>query len=170
MTSTRLRILLACALVLPVAGACGPADDAEPEPAAREEPATESMPADLRAASDRYLQAWNADDPDAVAELYAEDATAVAYGNSFHGRDEIERSWLANVHIITDLDLTERAVRRDGDDWRVDGRFALTVRTADTDPFVQTGDYRLVWTRDPDGQWRVRTSEVTPDDMAAAPD
>jgi ketosteroid isomerase-like protein len=40
-----------------------------------------------------FLRAFNAKDADAVIALYAEDATLVSDGGTFHGRDEI-RKWL----------------------------------------------------------------------------
>jgi uncharacterized protein (TIGR02246 family) len=165
MQSMRMPALLTFALLLPFAAACDPAPDADRGPAAAEEPAGEPAPAGLRAATDRYVAAWNGDDPAALAELYTDDATATAFDHTLRGRDEIERGWLQNVPIISDLRLTEESVRRTGDDWRSEGRFALTVSVPDADPFEQTGDYGITWTREAGGEWRIRASELEPDGM-----
>lgn len=157
-----IRPLLFMCVLLPLALACEPADDIDPGSEPPHEPALAPAPAGIRAASERFVAAWNGDDPAAVAAFYTEDGTATAYGSTVEGRARIEESWLPNVPIISDLRLTEESVRRVGDDWRSEGRFALTAAPPDGEPTEQTGTYGITWTRDADGEWRVRSSDVEP--------
>jgi ketosteroid isomerase-like protein len=125
--------------------------------------AAQELPAGLAAANERYVAAWNGDDPSAVARLYAGDAHAIAYGNHYRGLDDIQRNWLPGVLIIKDLRFMDESFRRVAGGWRVDGRFALTVFPADEAPWEQTGRYTLTWARDAGGEWRVHWTHVVPD-------
>jgi ketosteroid isomerase-like protein len=45
---------------------------------------------------DRYVSAWNSNDPAEIGELFGEDAEywTEPYASPWHGRDEIVREWL----------------------------------------------------------------------------
>jgi uncharacterized protein (TIGR02246 family) len=168
MSSTRSRILIAtCALIVPVAIACEPAaDDADTGVFPAEEPAPAAMapPAELESATDRYVAAWNGDDPAAVAPFFTEDATAMVDGETYQGRTGIEEGWLPNVPLISDLEVTETTTEPMDGDWYSEGTYTATVSEPDTEPMAVTGRYTVVWTLDADGQWRIRSTEVVGDE------
>lgn len=168
MPSNRPRVLIAaCALLIPFAVACEPAAD-DPDldrvPAAEPAPTADAPPAGIEAARDRYIAAWNGDDPAAVAQLYTQNATAVVGDTTYQGRAEIQEAWLQGVPTVSNLRVTETSARQVGNDWQSEGTYSLTASPPDEDPMEQTGRYSITWTRDADGQWRVRSSEVQLDE------
>jgi uncharacterized protein (TIGR02246 family) len=70
---------------------------AEQEALAREAPTAVDATEDLRALHGRLLEAWDARDADAYAELFAADGTLVGFdGSTVDGRDEV-RSHLGGI-------------------------------------------------------------------------
>jgi uncharacterized protein (TIGR02246 family) len=168
MLSIRPRILLAaCALIVPIAVACEPADDPDIDPFPMDEPApaVDAPPPALETATDRYIAAWNADDPAAIARFYTEDATATVADDTYRGRAEIEREWLQNAPIISNLEVTETSSRQVGDDWQSEGTYTHSVSPPDAERMDNvTGRYSITWTRDAAGEWRIRSSDIQPDE------
>lgn len=159
----RPRNLLATAfaVLLPFAIACEPAaDEPDVEPAAMEAPSAE-----LEAASERSVAAWNGDDPAAVAAFFTTDAVAMVDDTTYQGRAEIEAGWLQGVPLVSDLELTETSMEQVGDDWRSEGTYSGTVSEPDADPVVNTGTYITTWTLDADGEWRIRSIDVQADEV-----
>ena len=62
-----------------------------------------------------------------------------------------------------DLTVTETNTERRGDDWHVAGTFRQTVTQPGAEPVAGSGRYSVTWTRTPEGQWRIRSSEVIRD-------
>jgi uncharacterized protein (TIGR02246 family) len=164
MFSIRPRVLLTiCALLLPFGVACEPPAE-EPDALPAEEAAPEAAPAELQMATDRYIDAWNGDDPEAVAAFFTEDATAVVDDETFQGRAGILEGWLPNVPAVSNLVVTDEMMERIGDDWQGTGTYAGTIAPPDEEAMETTGRYTVVWTLGPDGQWRIRSSEVHADE------
>jgi uncharacterized protein (TIGR02246 family) len=162
-------VLAACALLVPLAIACEPATDdpaAEPVPMDEPAPAVAGPPAELEATADRYVAAWNADDPGAVAAFFTEDATVTIGDNTFNGRAEMEERWLPNVPFVSNMQITETNVDQVGDDWRSQGTFSYTASPPDADPRQQTGTLSITWTLDEAGEWRVSSKEIQVDEPA----
>jgi uncharacterized protein (TIGR02246 family) len=164
MLSIRPRVLLTvCALLLPFVVACEPPAE-EPDVFPAEEPAPEAAPAELQMAIDRYIDAWNTDDPEAVAPFFTENATAVVDDETFQGRAGILEGWLPNVPAVSNLVVTEEITERIGDDWRGAGTYAATIAPPGEEAMETTGRYTVVWTLGADGQWRIRSTEVHADE------
>jgi uncharacterized protein (TIGR02246 family) len=170
MLSIRLRgLLVVCALLVPFAVACEPAadePDADPFLFDEEPAAVDAPPPALEVATDRYVAAWNGDDPEAVAAFFTADATAVVDDDTFQGRAEIQEGWLQLVPDVSNLEATETSVRRVGDDWQSEGTYTGTISAPDAEPMDASGRYTVTWTRDADGEWRIRSTEVHADEPA----
>jgi uncharacterized protein (TIGR02246 family) len=163
------RVLLAaCALLLPLTVACERgAEEDTTVVTAGERGAADAPPAELQARSDAYVAAWNRSEPAAVAGFYTADATATVGDTTYRGRDEIIAGWLPNVPAVSDLQVTETASHQMGDDWHSEGTYSLVATPPDGDPVDETGRYEVTWTREADGEWRIRSSSVQADQPAA---
>lgn len=161
------RVAPVVALLLTLAAACAPADDAaiEEMPAPElEAPAPPAPPAELEAASEAFTAAWNQDDAAVLAGIFTEGATVVADDTAtFNGRQDIQENWIApGLGMVSDLEIQDEVWTADGQDYRASGRYSYTATTPDGDVSV-TGRYENVWTRDTDGQWRVSSMRTTND-------
>lgn len=167
---SRLLVIAGC-LLLPL-GACAPDDDVEVEdipPATEAQAPADQVPMELRSANDQYTAAWNGSDPQAVAAFFLPDATVTVGDSTFTGRDRIMAGWLQpNVARINDLQITETRAQPAGADWHTEGTYRHQPMPGDT--MASTGGrYMVMWTRAPDGQWRIRSTEVMPDAPQTAP-
>ncbi|HSJ15994.1 MAG TPA: nuclear transport factor 2 family protein [Longimicrobiales bacterium] len=162
----RRSTVLAGFLLLPLA-ACAPDAEQEenPPPAAQELGApTEQPPEDLIRIGDEYVAAWNGEDAAAVSAFFMEDAVVRVGDETYSGRQEIETRWvLPSLPAISDLEITETNTERRGDEWYRAGTYRHQVIEEGAEPFTATGRYLTIWARTPDGQWRIRTEEVTAD-------
>jgi ketosteroid isomerase-like protein len=157
------RTLTAFAAFLLLFTACAPAERDAPEPATDE--TADAPPAELTSAADRYTEAWNGDDPSAVAAFYTEAATVAVGDSTYQGRAEIEQEWAGQgLPVISDLRETESSWEAMNGDWRVYGRYTHMVSPPDQEAFEARGDYSHNWTQDADGQWRISSSEIQPDE------
>lgn len=84
-----------------------------------------TAPADAAAWLEAYAAAWRASDPDAAADLFAEDAsyTFDPFGPGLKGRDAVRDYWRTATGAQTELDLrVEPPLLVDGDraaaEWR----------------------------------------------------
>jgi uncharacterized protein (TIGR02246 family) len=173
MRSIRSRFrLFACAVVVPFALACAPdRDDPDAMPGETPPPAAAEaeLPPELASAGDRYVEAWNGTDAAAVAAFFTENAMATVNGEMYHGRQEILEGWIEpNVGNLSNLEITETATRREGDDFYGEGTWTATVVTPEGETDQASGRYSGTWTHDADGQWRIRSTNVETDEPAAA--
>ncbi|HSJ15995.1 MAG TPA: nuclear transport factor 2 family protein [Longimicrobiales bacterium] len=171
MRSSRTMLLAGFAL-LPLA-ACAP--DTETEeldvPAAEEVQAENRLPSDLEDVNDEYLAAWNGNDANALGAFFTEDATATLGDTTFTGRAEIIAAWLEpNVATVSDLEITETRTEPRGTDWYSEGTYRHATTDAAAPDGRATGRYTVTWTRTADGQWRIRSTQITPDAPAPASD
>ena len=163
------RVTPVVALLLTLAAACAPADDADvvempaPDTGAAAAPAP---PAELEAAGDAFTSAFNQDDPAVAAGMFTEDATVVLNDTAtFNGRQEIQENWLRpGLEGGSDLETQDQVWTADGADYRSSGRFTHMMTTPEGEVTV-TGRYETTWTRDTDGQWRVRSMRINADPM-----
>jgi uncharacterized protein (TIGR02246 family) len=168
-----MTVLASCLLL--VAPGCAPADDAEEAeaPAATEEmqPAAEQPPADLTSADQAYIAAWNAEDAAAVAEFFADDATAKLGDSTYTGRDQIRTVWIEpTLPMISDLQTTTTTSEHRGEDWYSTGTYTHQTVMEGKAPITETGRYAVTWMRTPEGQWRIRSTEIMPDAPATNTD
>lgn len=97
-----------------------------------------------------FLRAYNAKDVDAVVALYAEDATLVSDGGTFHGRTEIRKWVQSGLDQGSRLEAIEPAVEKSS------GRLAYgsgrTRRLAGAE--IHFGQYLIVMEQIGD-EWKV---------------
>jgi uncharacterized protein (TIGR02246 family) len=151
---------------LTLAAACAPADDAgvEDMPADTGIAAPPAPPAELEAAGDAFTAAWNQEDPAVVAGMFTEDATVVLNDTAtYNGRQEIQENWIRpGLEGISDLETQDQVWTANGADYRASGSFSHMMTTPEGEVTV-TGRYETTWTRDTDGQWRVRSMRINAD-------
>ncbi len=167
MPSIRSRFLpLAVFMLLPLAVACEREPETEPMPADTQPATVEAVapPAELMTAIDQYTAAWNGDDPARVAALHTEDATVIVDDETYQGRDAILSEWAEpGVSVVRDLQVTEQINERIGDDYRSAGTYTHFVDSPDAEAVEVSGRYTFTWTRDADGEWKVRSAEIHQD-------
>jgi ketosteroid isomerase-like protein len=160
--------LFACLLVTLSAACARDADDtpppaAEPAEAPGATPGTATMPPALASRVEQYTNAWNGGDVAAVAEYFAEDATAQVGDSTYTGRQQIQAGWLQNVPNITGLVINETNFEQRGEDYHSAGTYTHDPIPSGPSAGNAGGRYSATWTRSPDGQWRIRSTEVMPD-------
>jgi uncharacterized protein (TIGR02246 family) len=167
MNSRTRNTLLTCLLVALAAGCARDTDEAFPpaaDPAGSPAATGEAtVPPELASRIEQYTAAWNGSDPAAVAEFFAEDATARVGDETYTGRQEIQAGWLAAVPNINNLAANETIVEQRGQDYHSAGTYTHDPVADGPTAGNTSGRYSLTWMRAPDGQWRIRSSEVMPD-------
>jgi ketosteroid isomerase-like protein len=162
--ATRTLTAFAAFLLLFTFAACAPADRDEAEPI--DDEAADAPPAELTSTADRYVAAWNGEDPAAVAEFYTENASVTVGDTTYQGQADIEQEWVGQtLPVISDLRETESSWESMNGDWRNQGRYTGMMNLPDQDAFEAPGSYNHEWTEDADGQWRIRSSNVQPDEL-----
>jgi ketosteroid isomerase-like protein len=167
-------LALTCLLLVPLAQACTADEPGETElpPPALEEPApaaapaatTAEAPAELRGTWDRYLAAWNAEDPAALGAFFTEDATVQSGDSTYTGRTAIQDRWLArNLPVLSNLQPTPERFQQTGTDLVEEGRYTFLASPPQGAPETVTGRYTTTWTRAPDGTWKVRSVTIRED-------
>lgn len=162
------RFGIAAALVLTTA-ACGrdePVDTEFTVPTAEtaQPGITDDRPADLIAAQQDYLAAWNGSDADAAAAYFADDATAIVGDETYTGIAAIRDEWIAeNIVAVGDLEATPESITRNGDEIVEEGTYSHTVTMPEGDVESMTGRYSVTWSRSDDGAWRITATTVQPD-------
>jgi uncharacterized protein (TIGR02246 family) len=153
--TSRLDPRLAVLLLLTVAG-CGHAPSRPPVAA----PAAQGD-ADARAAiaeaSAAFSQAYVKNDMDALGKVYAEDAVLLPPGREIRGREAIQRyfAWGPNHRQIAHSMVPSELVVS-GDMATDHGTWHSTSQRGDDPPTTASGQYLVVWVREPDGAWRIR--------------
>lgn len=73
---------------------------------------------------ERYLRAWETNDPDDIRALFTEDATYLTapYRQPWRGREGIVEGWLGRPDVAGNWTFTWRPIARDGDLHVVQGR------------------------------------------------
>jgi uncharacterized protein (TIGR02246 family) len=165
-SSTR-STLLTCLVVALTAGCARDTDETFPpagEPAGSPAAAGDvNMPPELASRVEQYTAAWNGSDPAAVAEYFTEDATVRVGDETYTGRQEIQTGWLQNVPNISNLAINETTVEQRGQDYHSAGTYTHDPLAGGPNAGNAGGRYSVTWTRSPDGQWRIRSSEVMSD-------
>ena len=161
------RVTPVVALLLTLAAACAPADDAGMEDMPAPDTgmaAAPAPPAELEAASDAFTSAWNQEDAAVVAGMFTENATVVLNDTAtFNGRQDIQENWIRpGLEVGSDLEIQDQVWTADGADYRSAGRYSYTATLPDGD-VPMSGRYESTWTRETDGQWRVRSMRATDD-------
>ena len=162
----RARKSFAAATFLFALAACSDRPDADASGAIASAPPAEEAPAELVAASDAILRAWNGESAEALAAHYAADAVVVADDSTYEGRDGIRDRWIANaLPVLSDLQVSGRTFSGSGDTRTETGRYAHALTIPDSAAISVTGRYEVTWLRQGD-QWLVLRERIEPDTAA----
>lgn len=162
----RARKSFAAAAFLFALAACSERPDAAASGAIDSAPPAEEAPAELVAASDAILRAWNGENAEALAAYYAADAVVVAEDSTYEGRDGIRDRWIANaLPVLSDLQVSGRTFSGSGDTRTETGRYTHAITIPDSAAISVTGSYEVTWLRQGD-QWLVLRERIEPDTAA----
>ena len=116
-------------------------------------PAAADPAADVDAANQKLMEAFDAGDAEAVAALYTEDAAVMPPGSDLaRGRDGAQEFWQGAFDAgLTGVDLTTDQLDVQGDTAIETGNYAVTM----SDGSSENGKYIVVWHRTPDGAWKM---------------
>ncbi|MBI2071557.1 MAG: nuclear transport factor 2 family protein [Gemmatimonadetes bacterium] len=106
----------------------------------------------IQAASDQFLQHFQAKDWDALSQLYAEDAVLMPPNHpAVVGRAAI-REFTATFPPVVEFSLTNDVIDGIGDLAYVRGRYRMTLAIEGTP--TDSGKYIEIRRRQPDGSWK----------------
>lgn len=122
--------------------------------------------AQVRAAVGDFVEAWEAEDTDAVVSFFTPDAVAFdpAPPGRWEGAADIRDNWVAPAfEFLEDVQIDTRAVRVDarGDVSWVTAAYTFQATTPDG-PYSDAGNLSMVWVRQPNGSWRVAVFHASP--------
>ena len=162
----RARKPFAAAALLFALAACSERPDAAASGAIDAAPPAEEAPAELVAASDAIVRAWNGESAEALAAFYAADAVVVVDDSTYEGRDGIRDRWMANaLPVLSDLQLSGRTFSGSGDTRTETGRYTHALTMPDSAAITVTGSYDVTWLRQGD-QWLVLREKIEQDTPA----
>jgi uncharacterized protein (TIGR02246 family) len=164
-TKTLTSLLALSLIVLMATGCTGDAEDTVPPDETPEARATDPavVSQEITHRVDQYVAAWNGNDPAAVAAFFTEDATARVGDDTYTGRQEIQSEWLqSSVPNIHNLQRRETRREQRGPDHVVEATYTHAPFETEEGPGGTGGHSTLTWTQGADGQWRIRSAEVSP--------
>jgi uncharacterized protein (TIGR02246 family) len=108
---------------------------------------------------EHYAKAYQDNDPDAIAKLYAEEAVLMPPGHGLlEGRDSVRAFWGRGME--PGFRMTTMRVEVSGGTAYVVGRYYVPP---DDDDDAETGKYLIALRKEPDGNWRI-TADIWNDD------
>ena len=162
----RARKPLAAAAFLFALAACSERPQAAASGAVDSAPPAEEAPAELVAASDAIVRAFNGESAEALAAHYAADAVVVVDDSTYEGRDGIRDRWIAGtLPVLSDLQVSGREFAGSGDTRTETGRYTHALTIPDSAAMTVTGRYEVTWLRQGD-QWLVLREKIEPDTAA----
>lgn len=133
-----------------------------PPPASAAQAGGVQVPAELRAAHAGYLAAWNGEDPAAVGAFFTDDVHGVIGDEVMHGRAALVSGWVSpNLPGLSDLTVMFESFTPGGGNQITEvGRYRFRASQPGAAPVTMGGTYTNVWTRQPDGSWRISATTV----------
>jgi uncharacterized protein (TIGR02246 family) len=115
---------------------------------------------------DSYSKAYQDNDPDAIAALYAEEAVLMPPGHQLvEGRDSVRAFWSRGME--PGFRMTTMRVEVSGATAYVVGRYYVPP---DDEDDAETGKYLIALRRERDGAWRITADIWNADDSGDEPD
>ncbi len=105
---------------------------------------------------DRFLDAWNSEDVEAVEAMLTDDAVYWNAGQELEGPEEILGSWAAAMEATDRMTFTPLRSRTGEDLAFQGGHWAQWVG----DTVVEEGAYTFVFSRSDDGSWNLASAHV----------
>lgn len=119
------------------------------------------VPMMIRTVHEGYVAAWNGEDPAAVGAFFTDDAHAVINDSVFHGRSRIVSGLTPYLTTLSVLDPRPERFTPAGDQITETGRYSFRQSPPGVATRMRRGTYTSVWTRQPDGSWRITSTTVT---------
>lgn len=111
---------------------------------------------DVEAGERRWLESMNGGDASAVAAMYATDARLMPPNmDTISGRDGIEAFCKEFISLDAKLSFSLLTVHDGGDLCAAVGTYEMQVTPPGAEPQQDRGKYIEIWSRQPDGQWRI---------------
>lgn len=121
-----------------------------------------TVPAQLRTAHSGYLAAWNGEDPAAVGSFLTDDVHGVIGADTHHGRAQLVSAWVQpNLPTLSNLTAMPESFTVSGNQITERGRYRFQASPPGGSPMMVGGTYTHVWTRQPDGSWRISAMTVS---------
>lgn len=118
--------------------------------------------ADARIAIDelrpKFIEAYNKQDADAVAQFYAEDATYIGTaGDVVEGRDKLLKGLKGELPVFRNFTVTPAEFSSSGDLAYERGAYSARLEIPNRTPETVAGKYLLIYRRQADGKWKIQT-------------
>jgi steroid delta-isomerase-like uncharacterized protein len=87
----------------------------------------------IRMLADRYGEAWNRQDLDAIMDLHTDDCVFVAYAAgtpSAEGREAVREAFAGYIALLPDINFAERSLHIGEDHWVLESTMTGTVEQA----------------------------------------
>lgn len=105
-----------------------------------------------------FVQAYARGDPDAVASFYAPNAVYIGTaGDVVVGRDRLLVGLRKELPVFRKFSATPAELQTSGDMAFERGAYAAELSIPGRTPEPLTGEYLIVYRRQPDGSWKIRT-------------
>jgi steroid delta-isomerase-like uncharacterized protein len=92
--------------------------------------ATDSSTTAIRMLAERYGEAWNRQDLDAIMDLHADDCVFVAYAagsTPAEGKEAVREAFAGYLALLPDINFAERALHLGEDHWVLESSMTGTV-------------------------------------------
>ena len=125
--------------------------------------ATESSTMAIKMLADRYGEAWNCQDLDAIMDLHADDCVFVAHAAGSvraEGKEAVREAFAGYIALLPDINFAERALHVGEGFWVLESSM---TGTDEGDERLHVAGVSGVWGDWPDctiSRWRVPGSQV----------
>src|SRR3954452_3836225 len=92
--------------------------------------ATTETATDIRQLAERYGEAWNSQDLDAILDLHAEDCVFQAHAAGAppaEGKDAVREAFAGYIALLPDINFAERSLHVGPDHWVLESTMTGTV-------------------------------------------
>jgi uncharacterized protein (TIGR02246 family) len=112
----------------------------------------------------RFVETYNKQEADALAALYAENATYIGTaGDITQGREKIRVGLKNSLQYLRDMQITPAEFGANGDLAYQSGAYSQKVVVPNQPPETYSGKYLIVLRRMPDKTWKIQTQMVSRD-------
>ncbi|HSI89819.1 MAG TPA: DUF4440 domain-containing protein [Adhaeribacter sp.] len=117
----------------------------------------------VAALNSKFIGHWNAQQPDSVIAMIADDAQFLQGDVHYNGKNQIATHWVnKTTGTINNLKLNPLSTATDVNMAYEAGTFTVDVpaQTADEPNATGSGNYMLLWKKNSDGQWKMHYGQL----------
>lgn len=133
------------------------------------EKSTSATPVNVDSLTTTFLAGWNNKDSAAIMKTIADDAIVMNDSLIHNGHSAIAANWISGgVKVLSNIKTS--SVIKDSDN-RIaynGGTYTLDLTPPGGPVLKEKGNYNLVWTRQQDGEWKLRLIHI--EDVTRMPD